>query len=91
VALSLVAALHGCASTGDPWRDARIEGEVKAQLAAQRNANLTRLGVVSRDARVVLSGDVESPEQRSLAEDIARQVPGVKQVVNRMEVRAAPR
>jgi|SRR5215468_6102098 len=90
-ALSLVGALHGCASSGDPWQDARIEGEVKARLAAQRSANLTRLGVVSRDARVVLSGDVESSDQKTLAEGIARQVTGVREVVNRVEVRASPR
>jgi hypothetical protein len=42
--LILVAAAGGCL-TVDPWEDARIEAEVKARLVAQKEANLTRLGV----------------------------------------------
>jgi hypothetical protein len=45
-ALLLVAAAAGCASR-DPWEGARIESEVKARLVAQKDADLTRLGVMS--------------------------------------------
>jgi osmotically-inducible protein OsmY len=79
----------GCA-TVDPWTDARIESEVKARLVAQQDANLTRLGVVSREQIVYLSGTVESGEQQETAESVARGVPGVKRVVSALEVRSRP-
>ena len=77
----------GCA-TVDPWTDARIESEVKARLVAQHDANLTRLGVVSREQTVYLSGTVESGEQKETAESVAKGVPGVKRVVSTLEVRS---
>ena len=79
----------GCA-TVDPWTDARIESEVKARLVAQHEANLTRLGVVSRVQTVYLSGTVESGEQKETAGSVARGVPGVKRVVSTLEVRSRP-
>jgi hyperosmotically inducible protein len=82
-----VGVLGGCAMF-DPWTDTRIESEVKARLVAQRDANLTRLGVVSRDATVYLSGTVESGDQRVRAAELAQEVRGVKRVVNTLEVRA---
>jgi len=83
------ALLAGCA-TVDPWTDARIESEVKARLVAQHDANLTRLGVVSREQSVYLSGTVESGEQKETAESVARSVPGVKRVVSTLDVRSRP-
>lgn len=83
----LVVAVGACA-TIDPWHDARIESEVKARLVAEKNANLTRLGVVSRQGVVYLTGDVASAEQKALAESVARGVGGVRRVVNALEVRA---
>jgi len=81
-----IATVGGCA-TIDPLEDLRMEQEVKARLAARKDANLTRLGVVSDRAVIRLSGTVESPEQRAQAEEIARGVPGVQRVVNSLEVR----
>ena len=60
VALVLVA---GACATINPQEDTRIEAEVKARLVAQRDANLTRLGVMSNRGTVHLSGAVESDEQ----------------------------
>jgi osmotically-inducible protein OsmY len=82
-----IAVIGGCA-TVDPWTDTRIESEVKARLVAQHEANLTRLGVVSREATVYLSGAVESEDQKTQAETVARGVPGVKRVVSTLEVRS---
>ena len=85
----LVAAMTvagGCA-TVDPWTDTRIESEVKARLVEEHDANLTRLGVVSREATVYLSGAVESEDQKAKAETVARGVPGVKRVLSTLEVR----
>jgi hypothetical protein len=89
VLIFVVAAAGGCL-TVDPWEDARIEAEVKAQLVAQKEANLTRLGVVSRKATVYLSGTVESADQKARAETVANGVRGVRGVVNTLTVRSAP-
>src|SRR4029434_2752153 len=67
---------------------ARIESEVRAPLVAQHDATLPRLGVVSREQTVYLSGTVESGEQKETAESVARGVPGVKRVVSTLEVRS---
>ena len=85
VIIFAVGVVFGCA-TIDPWTDTRIESEVKARLVAQHEANLTRLGVVSREATVYLSGTVESGEQKEKAETVARSVPGVKRLVSTLEV-----
>jgi osmotically-inducible protein OsmY len=82
----LVAGAPGCA-TVDPWTDQRIEAEVKAHLVAEKDANLTRLGVVSTERTVHLFGRVVSADQRARAEAIAQRVPGVRKVVNEVEVR----
>jgi hyperosmotically inducible protein len=82
-ALALAA---GCA-TFDPLEDTRIEAEVKARLVAEKAANLTRLGVHSREGAVELSGAVASEEQRARAETLARGVHGVRRVVNHVDVR----
>jgi hyperosmotically inducible periplasmic protein len=87
VLLFAIVTISGCA-TVDPWADTRIEAEVKARLVAEHDANLTRLGVVSREATVYLSGTVESDEQKAKAETVAKTVPGVKRVVSTLEVRS---
>ena len=87
--IATMAVIAGCA-TVDPWTDTRIESEVKARLVAEHDANLTRLGVVSREATVYLSGAVESDDQKAKAETVARGVPGVKRVVSTLEVRTRP-
>ena len=85
--IGLALALGACA-TVDPWQDARIESEVKARLVAEKDANLTRLGVVSRQSVVYLTGDVASAEHKARAENVATTVGGVRRVVNALEVRA---
>ena len=87
--LVLLAALSACV-TVDPLDDPRIEAEVKARLVAQKDVNLTRLGVVSREGAVYLSGIVASAEERARAESVAQDVRGVKKVVNTIEL-GAPR
>lgn len=88
--VSLILAVAGCASI-DPREDLRIEAEVKARLVAEKDANLSRLGVMSSNGTVRLSGSVESADQRAQAERLASGVRGVRQVVNNLDVRAVPR
>ena len=90
VLLLVALAVFGGCATVEPWTDTRIESEVKARLVAEHDANLTRLGVVSREATVYLSGAVESEDQKAKAETVARTVPGVKRVVSTLEVRSRP-
>jgi osmotically-inducible protein OsmY len=87
LALAFVS-LTGCLSTPDPNEDARIEAEVKARLVAEKTANLTRLGVLSRQGTVYLSGAVESAEQRAHALALTNGVRGVRRVVSALEVRS---
>ena len=88
---TLLLAVAGCATVVDPQEDLRMEAEVKARLVAQKDANLTRLGVVCSQATIYLSGTVVSEDQRRQAQAIATGVPGVRRVVNSLEVRPPPR
>jgi hyperosmotically inducible protein len=83
-------ALAGCA-TVDRVEDLRIESEVKARLVAEQDANLTRLGVLSSNGVVYLSGTAESADQRARAGTVAKGVRGVRRVVNTLDVGAARR
>jgi osmotically-inducible protein OsmY len=87
IVLLLAQAAAGC-RTVTPYEDARIEAEIKARLVAEKNANLTRLGVVSNGGVVYLSGSVQSAEERARAAALAK-VNGVKRVVNTLDVRGA--
>ena len=91
VVLVMLAAVLGACATVDRNEDLRIESEVKARLVAEKDANLTRLGVYSSNATVYLSGAVASPQQRGQAEALARSVRGVRRVVSTVEVAPAPR
>ena len=86
----VVLATSGCASVG-PLEDMRIESEVKARLVAEKDANLTRLGVLSSNATVSLSGTVESADQKAQAEALAKGVRGVRRIINSLDVRSAPK
>ena len=86
--LALALGVGGCA-TMDPQEDVRIEAEVKARLVGEKTANLTRVGVLSTNGAVYLSGAVESAEARERAATLARDVPGVARVVNTLDVRPA--
>jgi hyperosmotically inducible periplasmic protein len=79
----------GACATVDPREDLRIEAEVKARLVAEKTSNLTRIGVLSTNGAVYLSGAVESAEARARATELAGGVQGVGRVVNTLEVRAA--
>lgn len=89
--VACVAAIVSACATFDPLEDTRIESEVKAALVGEKEANLTRVGVVSSKGTVYLSGTVGSADQRSRAAVLARGVNGVERVVNTLEVRSTPR
>jgi hyperosmotically inducible protein len=90
-AIVLTCALWGCQSitgrtAGQNLDDTNITAAVKAQLGQDRLSTLTRIDVDTNDGVVALNGTVESAEQRSRAEQLARKVGGVKRVVNNLQV-----
>jgi len=94
-ALVIVAAitLAACASmtgktAGENVDDATITSEVKAKLAAEKISTLTKISVDTERRTVYLTGNVDTPEMRAKAEEIARGVKHVAGVVNNLTVRA---
>jgi osmotically-inducible protein OsmY len=87
----LVVALAGCQAmtgktAGQNVDDANLTASVKANLVADKAANLTRIDVDTNNGVVYLNGTVESPQQKARAEQLASQVKGVKKVVNNLQV-----
>jgi len=92
VAFALAGLLNGCqAMTGDTAGelidDTVITTNVKAKLAAEKGATLTRVEVDTNRGVVQLSGTVSSASDRAMAERVARTVGGVKSVRNNLQVR----
>jgi hyperosmotically inducible periplasmic protein len=59
---------------------------VKSRLVADKPANLTRVDVDTNNGTVYLNGTVETPEQKSRAEQLAWLAKRVKSVVNNLQV-----
>ncbi|HSE59432.1 MAG TPA: BON domain-containing protein [Nitrospiraceae bacterium] len=66
--------------------DSRITATVQAKLTADRMSNFARVDVDTERGVVNLSGIVPSAEQKSRAEDLTRQVEGVKRVNNNLQI-----
>ncbi|HWO41679.1 MAG TPA: BON domain-containing protein [Candidatus Eisenbacteria bacterium] len=92
VAVSMIVALSwGCQAmtgktAGRNVDDAAITASVKSTLAADRAATLTRVDVDTNNGVVSLNGVVETAEQKTRAEQLARRVDGVKRVINNLQV-----
>jgi hyperosmotically inducible periplasmic protein len=89
--VSVVALTAACQSmtgksTGTAVDDATITASVKSRLVADKPANLTRVDVDTNNGTVYLNGTVETPEQKTRAEQLARQAEGVRTVVNNLQV-----
>ncbi len=66
--------------------DTNITAKVKSQLAGDPAINALTVKVDTSNGQVILSGKVALPEQKAEAEKVARQVEGVKDVVNQIDV-----
>ena len=91
VLLAVVLATTACESmtgksAGTNLDDATITASVKSKLVADKVSNLTRVDVDTNNGTVYLNGTVDSAEQKSRAEELARQAQGVKSVVNNLQV-----
>src|SRR5690349_18325627 len=92
--LGVMVLLAACQSTtgrtlGENIDDAGITTKVKAKLAAEKISTVTRIDVDTNQGVVALNGTVPSPEMRTRAEQIAREVKGVRDVINNLRVQAA--
>jgi len=55
-------------------------------MSLMRLINLTRIDVDTNNGVVALNGVVESPDQKARAEQLARRVDGVRNVINNLQV-----
>lgn len=93
IAVLVIAVLAGCStfkgeSTGQYVNDAAITTAVKAKLASDKAITLTRIDVDTTQGVVALNGVADSAAMKQRAEDLARQVNGVRSVVNNLQVQA---
>ena len=91
VILAALLVISGCTSmtgqtAGQYVDDTTITASVKTKLIGDKTANLTRIEVDTTNQVVTLNGIVESADQKAKAEQLARQVGGVKSVKNNLQV-----
>jgi osmotically-inducible protein OsmY len=90
-ALLLLPLVVGCQtmtgrSAGRYVDDTTIDAKVKAKLVGEKASNFTRIGVNTVNGVVHLDGVVDSVQDKVTAEELARQVPGVANVVNQLQI-----
>jgi hyperosmotically inducible protein len=91
IILTALLMVSGCSSmtgqtAGQYVDDTAITTSVKAKLTAEKAANFTRIDVDTTNQVVTLNGIVESADQKARAEQLARQVGGVKSVKNNLQI-----
>jgi len=68
------------------WSDATITAAVKTKLAGTSPATLLKVNVDTTNGIVQLNGSVDTDQTRQRATELARQVDGVRRVVNNLKV-----
>jgi hyperosmotically inducible periplasmic protein len=96
IAMALLLSTTGCtAMTGETAGqyvdDSTITAAVKAKLVADKAANLTRVDVDTTKQVVSLNGIVESADQKARAEQLAKQVDGVRKGDNNLQIQKRTR
>lgn len=91
----LMLAAAGCASnsrgvesTGEVVSDSWITTKVKSDMAVEKDVSATHISVKTYEGVVTLSGTAESKEEADHAVTIARNIKGVKSVVNNIVVKS---
>jgi len=72
--------------TAESPQDEALSNRVRTRLVADKKVDLSNVRVVSSEGTVYLSGIVKTLDARQQAIKIAWQAPGVKAVVNSLEV-----
>lgn len=67
--------------------DSAIEDNFKAMIKAHAGLNDQSISGSAKNGTLVLKGSVKTAKQKKEAEDLAKQVPNVQQVVNELEVK----
>lgn len=67
--------------------DSAIEDNFKAMIKAHANLDDQSISASAKNGTLVLKGTVKTDKQRKEAEDLAKKVPNVQQVVNELEVK----
>ena len=83
--------LCGCvaltgSTLGQNIDDTNITTEIKARLAAEKAATLTRVHVETQQGTVYLTGIVPTEALKTRAGEVAGKIQGVRQVVNNIKV-----
>jgi hyperosmotically inducible protein len=78
-------------TAGQTMTDSKITASVQSKLTADRVSNFTRVDVDTERGVVNLSGVVPSTEQKTRAEELARQVNGVTRINNNLQVQDSNR
>jgi osmotically-inducible protein OsmY len=68
--------------------DATITGKVKAAILAESGLKTLQISVDTEKGKVSLTGSVDSKEKRDLAQTLAAAVEGVREVDNRLVLKA---
>jgi osmotically-inducible protein OsmY len=71
-----------------PITDDTITDQVRLKLTSDYDVKGGALEVAVKNGVVTLAGAVELPKQREKAEKLTRKIKGVKDVVNKIEVKA---
>ncbi|MBT0726342.1 BON domain-containing protein [Rosenbergiella australiborealis] len=93
LATTLGVSLAGCAptptheGTGGYIDDTVVTTKVKAKLLGEKDLNSTEINVETFKGRVQLSGFVGSALMAQKAINVTRTVPGVRYVVNDMQIK----
>ena len=95
VLLLSASAVSGCQTmtgrtAGQHFNDKWVLHETKGRIAAQMPRALTAMNVDVNRGTVYLIGTVATPDQKVRAEQIARDVDGVVNVVNHLEAESTP-
>ena len=75
-------------TTGQTIDDATLTASVQAKLTGDKLSNFSRINVDTDRGVVTLKGTVSSVEEKSRAEDLARQVAGVTRVDNNLSIKS---
>jgi len=72
--------------SGNAVKDSYITSKVKAELTADSDTKSRHISVKTKDGVVALTGKVGSKAEKDKAEQDARTVKGVTDVINKLEV-----
>jgi outer membrane biosynthesis protein TonB len=82
----LVAVLAVAIACAKPPNDAQITSDIQSRMGADSGLQNKQLAVQAANGTVTLSGTVDSDAQREAAAKYAAAEPGVKQVINNLQV-----